>query len=400
MMNLWQDISRSHSKMNFYQFSWVRFFGIIMLNIETNEINRFENERNGKDYEVLTEEEFTNRHGPKPWDLANRILESFDTLHYRFGSPEGADYFGTYKLQLFHTEKEGLEVEFDKLSSGERVLMALVASIYKASTDGNFPDVLLLDEVDASLHPSMMKNMLGVIEDIFLPQGVKVVLVTHSPTTIALAPEDSICVMNPAGLNRVEKKSQKEALAILTQGFATLEQGLRIFDQVSKSEITIISEGRNVNYISKYLELEGIKDVEVLRGVEGASGKNQLKVLFDFFSRVEDEKSVLFVFDCDVRFNLEDANRTFGVILDRNMENSIADRGIENAFPSSLFDGFTIKITSPDGVETIKFHDPSKRKFEEFVIGRNELEDFSKFGPIKAKIGIIKSQGGLPDRCR
>lgn len=64
--------------------------------------------------------------------------------------------------------------------------MALVASIYKSSSDGAFPDILLLDELDASLHPSMIKNMIGVIEDIFLEQGIKVILVTHSPSTIAL----------------------------------------------------------------------------------------------------------------------------------------------------------------------------------------------------------------------
>jgi len=51
---------------------------------------------------------------------------------------------------------------------------------------------LLLDEVDASLHPSMIKNLLDVIEKIFLKNGCKVILATHSPTTVALAPEESI----------------------------------------------------------------------------------------------------------------------------------------------------------------------------------------------------------------
>ena len=61
---------------------------------------------------------------------------------------------------LIHTRKPSLEVELSSLSSGERVLMALVNSVYKPSSDNIFPNVLLLDALDASLHPSMMKSML------------------------------------------------------------------------------------------------------------------------------------------------------------------------------------------------------------------------------------------------
>lgn len=154
----------------------------------SNQVNAYENEKNGKSYEVLSEQDFIKVHGEKPWDLINRILESFDTLKCKVNSPEGADYFGSFKLKLKHIEKENLEFEFSTLSSGEKILMALVASVYKSSGEKHFPDILLLDEVDASLHPSMMKNMLEVVKNIFIKQGVKVLLVTHSPTTIALAP--------------------------------------------------------------------------------------------------------------------------------------------------------------------------------------------------------------------
>jgi hypothetical protein len=75
--------------------------------------------------------------------------------------------------------------------------------------------------------------MLEVIENIFLQHGVKVILVPHSPTTIALAPEESIFVMNHSELNRIEKKSKQIALTVLTQGFATIGQGLKLSNQGS-----------------------------------------------------------------------------------------------------------------------------------------------------------------------
>lgn len=208
-----------------------------------NQINDFENQKHGKKHDILSEEEFIDMHGEKPWELVNEILETFDTMQYRVNSPEGIGYFENFQLKLMHTEKANLEVQFSTLSSGEKILMALVASIYKSSTDGLFPDILLLDEVDASLHPSMMKNMLRVIENIFIKQGVKVILVTHSPTTIALSHDSSIYTMNKSGINRIEKRSKREALAILTEGFATLndiEPSLSIEYNLSKTSLPIL----------------------------------------------------------------------------------------------------------------------------------------------------------------
>jgi predicted ATPase len=356
-----------------------RIFWDYYVKYQSNQVNQFQNEQYGKNYPTLTEEEFVSQHGEKPWELANRILKSFDALTYEFVSPEGQDFFGSYKLELRHTQKSDLKVEFDRLSSGERILMALVASIYKASSDSNFPDLLLLDEIDASLHPSMMKNMLNVINSIFLPEGMKVILVTHSPTTIALAPEDSIFVMNPSGMNRIEKRTQKDALSILTEGYATIEEGLKFFDEVARSNLTIITEGFNTSFIQKALSLNGIDGVEVLYGIEKASGSNQLKTLFEFFSKMEHKNRVLFVFDCDVSYSLSETGNTIPFFLDRNESNKIAPKGIENLFDQGLLSGFTKTTTLPDGNEIVQFHEGSKRLFEQFILNRNCSADFVNF---------------------
>ena len=355
-----------------------------------NQVNEFENERHGRNYEVLSEDEFVQTHGEKPWDVVNKILDTFDTLKYRVNSPEGEDYFGNFQLKLMHTEKEGLQIDFSHLSSGEKILMALVASVYKASTDKHFPDILLLDEVDASLHPAMMKNMLEVIKTIFLEQGVKVILVTHSPTTIALSPDESIYVMNRSGRNRIEKKSKEEALEILTQGFATIEQGLKLFDEVARSQITIITEGNNKTIISKALELNNISDVEVLSGVEGVSGKNQLKTVFDFISRTNHANKVIFVWDCDVSYALEPVNNTYPFIFRRNESNNIAKNGIENAFPEHLFENFKKTITMSNGEVKVEFDTARKRDFESEVIRRSDVNDFINFDRLLEEIRRIK----------
>jgi ABC-type branched-subunit amino acid transport system ATPase component len=356
-----------------------------------NEVNEFQNEKHGKTYDVVCEDDFAKIHGEKPWKLVNQILETFDTLQYKVSSPEGSDVFGNFKLRLKHTEKDDLEIDFSSLSSGEKVLMALVASVYKSSSDRHFPDVLLLDEVDASLHPSMIQNMREVIKNIFLKQGVKVILVTHSPTTIALADEESVFVMNRVGLNRIEKKSRQDALAILTQGYATLEQGLKLFDEVTKSPLTIITEGWNTNFISKALEINAIVGVEVLAGVEGSSGKNQLKTVFDFLSKTQHKNKVIFVWDCDVTLQLQVTNTTFPFTLPKNSANSIAKKGIENMFPEELFEGYVKTITTSDGKIIKEFDENRKRDFEKFIISRNNADDFQQFSSLISEIKRVRA---------
>lgn len=356
-----------------------------------NEMNDFQNNKSGKNYATLSTQDFIKIHGEKPWEIINEILGKFETLKYRVNSPEGANYFGNYKLRLQHTEKPELEVEFSTLSSGEKILMALVASVYKSASDRSFPDILLLDEVDASLHPSMIKNMLEVICDVFVRQGIKVLLVTHSPTTIAIAPEDSIYVVNQSGRNRIQKRSKAEALSILTQGFATLEHGLKLFDEVAKSSITIITEGNNVKLIIEALKHFKVNDVHVLNGIQGSSGKNQLKTLFDFFSKTQHKSKVLIVWDCDVTLNLSAAGNTYPFTLPTNQENQIAKTGIENMFPASLFENFLKTITLSRGNLITEFDSARKRDFEEFVIRRNNPQDFLFFENLVSELHRISN---------
>ena len=373
-------------KQDFLPYNLGKLIWDYYVNYDRNRYHKYLNETFGSAHEVVSEEEFFSIYGEKPWEVINQILKRFNTLTYKVDSPEGTDNLASYQLKLQHTEKHDVEIDFTSLSSGERVLMALVASVYKSSSDKHFPDILLLDEVDASLHPSMMKNMLNVIDEIFLRQGVKVILVTHSPTTIALVPEESIFVMNRSGQNRIEKKSKHEALEVLTQGFATIEQGLKLFDEVARSSITIITEGNNTKLIKKALQFYSIDGVEVLLGVEEIAGQHQLKTLFDFFSRTNHENKVVFVWDCDVKIKVQPNNNTYPYILPKNCENTIAKKGIENMFPEELFDEFTKTITMSGGEVKIEFDEKRKKDFEEYILSRNMIDDFKHFSSLAAEI--------------
>ena len=62
--------------------------------------------------------------------------------------------------------------------------MSLALALYNSNFDIQFPKVLLMDEPDALLHPSMSKKFLDVIKEIFVIQkGVKVIEqhILHQP---------------------------------------------------------------------------------------------------------------------------------------------------------------------------------------------------------------------------
>lgn len=174
------------------------------------------------DLKYLNQEQFVDKHGEPPWDFVNRILEVCN-LDFRV-EPPPLHEISSYEPKLKKLSK-GVEMRFQDLSSGEKVLMSFALCLYNASDERqekHFPKLLLLDEVDAPLHPSMVLSLLKTIQDVLVDgKGVSVILTTHSPSTVALAPEETLYEMNPSG-PLIEKITRSRALSILTSGVPTL----------------------------------------------------------------------------------------------------------------------------------------------------------------------------------
>src|SRR6185437_2856262 len=159
----------------------------------------------------LTDQEFATVYGPPPWDLLNDTMSAVG-LNYRINNPEGFDDSLQYNLVLSDVTN-GTQVSFTDLSSGEETLISIAMSLYYGSNFAEaieFPHVLLLDDPDATLHPSMIRQLLAVVDDIIHKSfGVKVILVTHQPSTVALAPEDSLYTMQRDASPRVTGASSR-----------------------------------------------------------------------------------------------------------------------------------------------------------------------------------------------
>lgn len=170
----------------------------------------------------LSNEEFIGTYGTPPWDFVNRILEEC-RLDFRVDGPPLHETT-SYEPKL-HKLSMPVEMRFQDLSSGEKVLMSFALCLYNSQDCRQskvFPKLLLLDEVDAPLHPSMTKSLLDTIQNVLVrDKNVAVILTTHSPSTVALAPEEAIYAMNPQG-PKVDKITKSSALSILTAEVPTL----------------------------------------------------------------------------------------------------------------------------------------------------------------------------------
>lgn len=222
-------------------------FKLYYIHLEENEYREFLNaNKNGK-YRVLTSKEFENKYGPKPWVLINDMLQKAG-LTYRVNDPEGTSREASFNLKLTDVNS-GIEINVGDLSTGEKVLMSLALAIYNTKEEGTRPDVLLLDEPDAPLHPQFSKVLIdSALESIVKSAGVRVVITTHSPSTVALAPEDSIFRMNK-NTSRPEKISKQQAIFTLTRDIDNLRVSIE-----SRRQIFVESK-YDVEYYNKIYRL-------------------------------------------------------------------------------------------------------------------------------------------------
>jgi len=363
---------------------------------------QFQQGRSGSKPEFIEEYD---KKVPKPWNLFNQALKEAREI---LGSSSGFNFQVTYPgfsnwrshnaVRIFN-RVTNTPLEFGELSSGEKVIFSLLMLMMKAEEGFLPPKLLLLDEIDATLHPSMIKAMIEVIRRVFLDKGAKVILATHSPTTLSLVEEEAIYLVNTNGKEEViEKASKATSLKALTEGYATL-QDLVEFAETDK-EYVLISEGRNCNYLKKACEyFDPEKKIEVLDLKDFGTG--QLREIFKFMQHVNNTKKFVFVWDCDYRKKeirdqnnkvvrdengvpqLEDRDLgeleghrdrdTRAFIFEHN-QSSQSKRGIENLFDAVDTENFNMSFDEKGP--------KNKKGFEQRVLGEANEGSFKNFKPL------------------
>jgi len=257
---------------NFLQFQFAAWFAAWHGAFEYNRINRFYAINDGeKDLHYFTDENFVKHFGVRPWELTNRVLEA-SGIRYRVNHPTTSyqSLETHFNLRLVDPVDK-VEVQVNDLSSGEKIILAIILLLYQTSGEiglAQMPKLLLLDEVDAPLHPSYTKSLIDILHDqLVVKCGLKIILTTHSPSTVALAPKETTfeIVRNPRQIRSI---TPSQATQILSAGFVS----------ITSSDVIVITESNDDSeyyqqVFAACIEHQLLAEIPLLKFV-AASGKN------------------------------------------------------------------------------------------------------------------------------
>jgi energy-coupling factor transporter ATP-binding protein EcfA2 len=214
---------------NALQLEYAEWFSAWHTAWQFNRINRFYGSEDGditKSY--VSDSEFRKLYGDEPWIISNKVLKAAG-LRHQFNNPTSklGDLDQPFLLRLIDPE-DNTQITTSELSSGERILLAVTLMLHQSDGASNLvelPKLLLLDEVDAPLHPSYTKMLIEILEAQFVKRfNVGVILTTHSPSTVALSPKGCVyeLVRRPREIRSV---SSSDATQLLSSGFVSVASG-------------------------------------------------------------------------------------------------------------------------------------------------------------------------------
>jgi predicted ATPase len=267
-----------------------------------------------------------------PWDLFNKLLISagFD---YLLDTSVESLLEKPIPIKLKSQVEPFVEVEINKLSSGEKTFISLIIVLYNTDLFFNHGTVLLLDEPDAFLHPSLAGKFIKALYEVLVREkGIKVIMSTHSPSTVALSPPESIFVMKRNG-DYPENMKQNEAIRHLTFGLTSLNISLddrkQIYTEAKSDQLFYqqiferlqAKEMLNKNQYLTFIQVSRNKDTE------GGGFQKVTELTDSLYANGEGNVQIygMIDWDCNDSRALSDRIFIFGERTRYNIENFIYD---------------------------------------------------------------------------
>ena len=339
------------------------------------------------------------RKNAPPWEILREVLASMrdaaggeGVFDFEFTDPENDRLsHATHSQYAFQAEltnrTTGARYKVEDLSSGETVLMTLCMTWFNQSMGRKRPALLLLDEVDAMLHPSMTAALVSCLKDLFVRNGTKVIMASHCPATAAVLDEGEVFRVSRDGdLVRIRPVARSEAVEELSDGIATLDTGLRIAT-ADDSLVTIITEGKNSLVLDRWARLHFPDDVSVFDKLPDRTGADQLQGYARILSKMQPASLLLFVWDCDQQRKVRKLNKelpqdsrvTMHVLAHR--DNDIAPVGIENKFDEDVLLPFSERVADAVTGDVIRVSLSNRKMtpFAEHIHQNGSVEDFKHF---------------------
>ncbi len=311
----------------------------------------------------------------RPYQTINRIFRQYGFDYYDMLDPFPDD--GKLNGEIRFLGRGGEIVDYDSLSSGERAIVQFVIWSYGQDFRGNRLNTMVLDEPDAHLHPSMCKMMVEIFSEMSAKKengggGIRIIITTHSPSTVAFTPEGSLFVMQRETDNKrvVRPTTSEKAVEILSDGIFTFSRAMGNFTQLSSSakQYLVFVEGKtDVRHFTKAMQVLGYDlDVDFFDMHDAATLSSFIKSVP---ARLFNKKSLIALFDCD-----REGNKGF-------VGEDCSIKGAKQV-TSEQCEGqsFCIKILPPAGLEKycpVEYLYPRGILEENSILMKREINEFT-----------------------
>lgn len=316
----------------------------------------------------------------RPYQTINRIFRQYGFDYFNMLNPFPVDEKRNGEIRF--QGKDGEIVDYNSLSSGEQAIVQFVIWSFGQDFRGNRLNAMVLDEPDAHLHPSMCKMMVEIFSEISANKekggsGIRIILTTHSPSTVAFTPEGSLFVMQrEADNNRVIRPTTSEnAVEILSDGIFTFSRAMSRFTLLSSStkQNLVFVEGKtDVRHFEKAMQVLGYDlDVDFFDMHDATTLSNFIKCTP---ARLFNKKTLIALFDCDA-----EGDKGF-----KGKDCNIA--GVkEVTSEQSEGKSFCIKILPPEGLEK---YCPVEYLYSKDFLEKNDVLTKRNYGEFANLIGF------------
>lgn len=220
-------------------------------NREINAYSFFRKKRYGESNSSVEPSKFSESN-KAPWVIFNEILNQ-NNFGYRIVGVSEKRFSPEVPFRLILI-KNSIDdsVQVTDLSSGEQLIFGLIMKLFITTYYNgnlNYPDLIILDEPDAHLHPEMTQILIKVLMNTFVQElGIKVLITTHSPSTVALSPDE--CIFEIKNVDECSLKciGRDKALELLTGNIPKLNIDYKNHKQV------FVESPSDRDYYSKIFE--------------------------------------------------------------------------------------------------------------------------------------------------
>ena len=320
--------------------------------------------------------------------------------------------FRNHRLSRLVIELEGGQTILNpnSLSGGQSQLFHLFTTIirYGESTDINksihlrdITGLVIIDEVDVNLHPTLQYDVLPQLIEMF--PKIQFIVSSHSPLFLLGMEKrfgsDKVTILELPDGDRINSERYSEFGKAFGY-YQTTERFEEDLKQLiaSATKPVVLTEGKtDARYIQTALELLG--EEELLNSLDirpvgkesnegddsgGQTGLNNFRKIYEAHPSSFNH-AILLLYDWDANKPADQIEKLWIRSIEKNSEDAEEKRGIENLFPSHLFKDCFYEEKPKKGIhgKSNVIHNFKKQEFCDWICDvRKDPTDFVKFDSV------------------